>query len=322
MEGQDWLARQFEENRNLLRKVAFRILGTDSEAEDAVQEAWLRLVRSDAGVIENLTGWLTTVVARICLDMLRSRKARHEEPIDSVGPGQIADTGTTDPEREAILADTIGPALLVVLNMLSPAERVAFVLRDMFGMPFEEIAPIIGRSQTASRQIASRARRRLRGTPERAEAISAERNRTVPAPAKSPSPAGDGAGRRAEVRAGRKKTERRIVDAFLAAARQGKFEGLLSLLDPECVLRSDEYAALLGAPKRIEGGRHVADFFNGSSSSAVRTTIGGVAGAAWAPNGKVRVAFSFAFRGDRIVDIELIADRKRLQQLGVLLLDT
>ena len=162
MEEQNWLAQRFEENRTRLKKVAFRMLGSASEADDAVQETWLRLSRSDSGVIDNLMGWLTTVVARICLDMLRSREARREELLDIDGPSQMADTGAADPEREAILADSIGPALLVVLDMLTPPERVAFVLHDMFGMPFEEIAPIIGRSPSASRQLASRARRRVR----------------------------------------------------------------------------------------------------------------------------------------------------------------
>ncbi len=295
MEGQNWLARQFEENRAHLAKVAFRMLGSTSEADDAVQEAWLRLSRSDAGVIENLTGWLTTVVARISLDMLRARKARSEDSLDSAGSSQTADSRAGDPERDAILADSIGPALLLVLDMLTPPERVAFVLHDMFGIPFDEIAPIIGRSSAASRQLASRARRRLRGTTEVSAARRSE-NEEV--------------------------TQRRIVDAFLAAARNAEFEALLSLLHPDCMLRSDEFATLLGSPKKIEGGRKVAEFFNGAASAAVRTTVGGVAGAAWAPNGKVRVAFSFAFKDEKIVAIELVADRKRLQELGVVLLDS
>ena len=289
MEGQNWLAQQFEQNRTHLRQAAFRMLGSASEADDAVQEAWLRLSRSDAGGIDNLSGWLTTVVARICLDMLRSRRVRREEPLEIDGPSQIADAHAADPEREALLADSIGPALLVVLDILTPPERVAFVLHDMFGMPFEEIAPIVGRSPAASRQLASRARRRVRGSAEDAT-----------------------------VRAS--KTERRIVDAFLAASRDGDFEALLSLLHPECALRADEFATLLGGPKPIKGGRNVAEFFNGKAGAAVRATIGGVAGGAWAPNGKVRVAFSFTFRDERIVDIELIADRKRLEELGVVLL--
>lgn len=293
MQEQDWLAGQFEENRAHLKKVAFRMLGSASEADDAVQETWLRLSRSDAGVIENLTGWLTIVVGRICLDMLRSRRARGTESLNIDAVSEIADTGAVGPEREAILADSIGPALLVVLDMLTPPERVAFVLHDMFGMPFEEIAPIVGRSQAATRQLASRARRRVRGS---AEDVGARVS-------------------------GTDRTERRIVDAFLSAARGGDFEALLSLLDPDCVLRADEFASLLGAPKQIEGGTNVANFFNGKSAAAVRATIDGVAAAAWAPNAKVRVAFSFTLRKERIVGIELIADRKRLRQLDVVLLD-
>ena len=322
MEERNWLAGQFEENRTHLKRVAFRMLGSASEADDAVQEAWLRLSRSDAGVIDNLAGWLTTVVARICLDMLRSHKARREESLHLAGPSQIADTGAADPERDATLADSIGPALLVVLDMLAPPERVAFVLHDMFGMPFEEIAPIIGRSQAASRQLASRARRRVRGSPEGAPARGSPTDRRGGAGAQRARAETDSSGGRAEASDGSNRTERRIVDAFLAASRDGDFEALLSLLDPECVLRADDFASLMGAPKPINGGRNVADFFNGKAAAAVRATIGGVAGAAWAPNGKVRVAFSFTFRDERIVDIELIADRKRLQQLGVVLMDS
>jgi len=290
MEGQDWLAQQFEGNRTRLTKVAFQMLGSPSEADDAVQETWLRLSRADAGVIDNLAGWLTTVVAHICLDMLRSRKGRREESLESEAPSQIADDGATDPEQEAILADSIGPALLVVLDLLTPPERVAFVLHDMFGMPFEEIAPIIGRSKAASRQLASRARRRVRGS---------EKGRT----------------------AGRHQTERRIVDAFLAAARNADFEQLLAMLDPDCVLRSDELAASMGSPKLIEGGSGVAGFFNGKAAGASRATIGGVPGAAWALHGTVRVAFRFTFKEERILGIELIADRTRIEELNVELLD-
>ncbi len=322
MDEQTWLARQFEENRTHLKRVAFRMLGSENEADDAIQETWLRLSRSDAGVIDNLTGWLTTVVARICLDMLRSRKARHVESLDSDGPSQIADDDAVDPERDAILAESIGPALLVVLDLLTPPERVAFVLHDMFGLSFEEIAPIIGRSEGASRQLASRARRRVRGSAEGAAARGSATNGPGAAGAQRGRAEIDSAGVRVAGNAENKRDERRIVDAFLAAARGGDFEALLSVLDPECVLRADEFASLLGSPKKIEGGTNVADFFNGAASAAVRATIGGVAGAAWAPNGKARVAFSFTFRDERIVDIELIADRKRLQQLGVVLLDS
>ncbi len=322
MREQNWLAQQFEENRTRLRKVAFQMLGSESEADDAVQETWLRLSRSDAGAIDNLVGWLTTVVARICLDMLRSREARREELLDIDGPSQIADTGAADPEREAILADSIGPALLVVLDMLTPPERVAFVLHDMFGMPFEEIAPIVGRSPTASRQLASRARRRVRGSTDDATAPGSGTERRGAAGAQRARAETDSAGERVEARDGGKRTERRIVDAFLAAARDGDFEALLSVLDPECVLRADGLASAMGAPQQVKGGRSVAEFFNGRAADARRATMHGVAAAAWAPGGKLRVAFSFTFRDERIVDIELIADRKTLQQLDVVLLDS
>lgn len=290
MEEQNWLAARFEESRPRLTRVAYRMLGSAEEAEDAVQETWLRLSRSDPGAIENLMGWLTTVVARICLDILRSRKARREESLDAERPPQMPDAVAVGADRDAILADSIGPALLVVLEALTPPERVAFVLHDMFGMPFSEIASIVGRTPGAARQLASRARRRVRASVEGPALLDSA-------------------------------TERSIVDAFLAAARNADFTALLSLLDPECVLASDEFASLLGSPKRIDGGRNVADFFNGAASAAVRATINGVAAAAWAPNGKVRVAFSFAFRDGRIADIELIADRKRLGQLDVVLLE-
>lgn len=294
MNEQDLLADQFEKRRAHLKRVAYRMLGSDGEAEDAVQEAWLRLSRSDAGEIRNLPGWLTTVVARICLDILRSRTARRETPAET--PEDIPAGDDSDPEAEALLADSMGPALLLVLETLSPPERVAFVLHDMFGMSFDEIGPIVRRSEPATRQLASRARRRIRGSAEHRQPPGTQSEES-------------------------KHAQRRIVDAFLEAARNARFEELLTLLHPECVLRSDEFAALLGSPERIEGGGSVAEFFNGAAAAAVRTTIGGTPGAAWAPNGKVRVAFRFSFRDDRIVEIELIADRKRLADLGVELLD-
>jgi RNA polymerase sigma factor (sigma-70 family) len=321
MEGQNCLAQQFEENRTRLKKVAFRMLGSTSEADDAVQETWLRLSRSDARAIDNLAGWLTTVVARICLDMLRSRKARREESLDIDGPSQIVDAVAGDPERDAILADSIGPALLVVLDMLTPPERVAFVLHDMFGMAFEEIAPIIGRSATASRQLASRARRRVHGSAEDATARGSETHRRGGAGAQRARAETDSDGERDKPSDGGNRKERRIVDAFLAAARDGDLEALLSVLDPECVLRADEFASALGAPRQVKGGTGVAGFFNGRAAEAMRATIRGVAAAAWAPGGKLRVAFSFTFRDERIADIELIADRTRMQQLDIVLLD-
>lgn len=321
MEEQNWLAQQFEDNRLRLKKVAFRMLGSTDEADDAVQETWLRLSRSDASIIDNLVAWLTTVVARICLDMLRARTARREELLDIDGPSRIADSSATDPEREALLADSIGPALLVVLDMLSPPERVAFVLHDMFGMPFEEIATIVGRTPAAARQLASRARRRIQGSGTTAaadEAPSPDRPNGQGYQVLTPKSA---AARPRNVQNdGSVRSERRIVDAFLAAAREGNFQALLAVLDPECVLRADEYAALLGAPRQVKGNESVAGFFNGRAAEASRATIQGAAAAAWTPDGSVRVAFSFSFRNDRIAEIELIADRKRLDQLDIVLL--
>ena len=219
MDGDEWLAERFEANRTHLRAVAYRMLGSLSEADDAVQEAWLRLGRSDTSGVENLGGWLTTVVARVCLDMLRSRKARREEPLGAHVPEPIANReGGTDPEREAILADSVGLALLVVLDRLAPAERLAFVLHDMFAVPFDEIARIVGRTPTAARQLASRARRRVRGA--------------------STAPATD------------LTRQRDVVDAFLAALRSGDFDALLAVLDPDVVVRADE-----GARARARRGR-------------------------------------------------------------------
>lgn len=247
----------------------------------------MRLSRSDAAAIDNLAGWLTTVVARICLDMLRSRSTRREQTLDDDRPELLSDDGTGDPQAEALLADSLGPALFVVLDTLSPPERVALVLHDMFGLPFGQIAPIVGRSLSATRQLASRARRRVRGA-------GIDRH---------------------------KRAERHIVDAFLRAAREGDLATLVAVLHPECRLRSDQFAALLGAPQKIEGGTNVADFFNGGADDAQRATIDGTAAAAWAPGGRTRVAFVFTFKEQRIFDIELVADRKRLQQLEIVFLD-
>jgi RNA polymerase sigma-70 factor (ECF subfamily) len=286
----DWLAERFEDNRAHLRAVAFRMLGSLSEAEDAVQEAWLRLSRSDTREVENLGGWLTTVVSRVCLDMLRSRESRREEsleddetrPIVSRGPG-------SDPEHEAQLADSVGLALLVVLETLTPAERIAFVLHDLFDLPFEEIAPIVARSPMAARQLASRARRRVRGA---STSRSADRSR-----------------------------HRQIVDAFLAAARGGDFNTLLSLLDPEVALRADETAVAVGAPAEVFGAKAVAETFAGRAQVAKLAMIDGAVGAVWAPGGRPRVAFEFTIDGDRIVGIDIVADAERLEQANLEILD-
>src|SRR6266496_3269619 len=218
MDKHEGLAQRFEAERGRLRGVAYRMLGSLGEAEDAVQEAWLRLGRADSGSIDNLEGWLTTVVARVCLDMLRSRKSRGEQPLDGEAP--VADRGhAPDPEEELLLADSVGLALLVVLDTLEPAERLAFVLHDLFDLSFDEIAPIVGRSPTAARQLASRARRRVQG----ADAVrDADLTR-----------------------------QREVVDAFLAASRGGDFDALLAVLDPDVVLRSDRAAVPPGAPTEI-----------------------------------------------------------------------
>ncbi len=293
MEHYDWLAEQFEANRTRLRAVAFRMLGSRSEADDAVQEAWLRLSRSDTSEVENLSGWLTTVVSRVCLDMLRSHASRREEPLDASEPmsafaGASRATGL-DPEREALLADSVGLALLVVLETLTPAERVAFVLHDMFDLPFEEIAPIVRRSATAARQLASRARRRVQGA----------------------APAGDADRAR----------RRQVVDAFLAASRGGDFNALLALLDPEVVLRADETAVQTGAPSQVRGATEVAKTFAGRARVAKPALVDGDPGLVWAPGGKPRVVFGFTITDGRIVAIDLMADPKRLGELDLVILE-
>jgi RNA polymerase sigma-70 factor (ECF subfamily) len=285
MSEHDWLADRFEADRAHLRAVAYRMLGSATEADDAVQESWLRLSRSDVSEVENLTGWLTTVVARVSLNMLQSRRSRREDPLEERLPAAVPAEGP-DPEHEAMLADSVGAALLVVLETLAPAERLAFVLHDLFAVPFEEIAPIVGRSPVATRQLASRARRRVQGaeaTPE------ADRNR-----------------------------QRRIVDAFLAASREGDFEALLTMLDPDVVLSSDDIAAQSGSPAQLRGARDVAGTFSGRAREARPAWIDGSAGLAWAPGGQPRVVFDFTFGDGRIVAIDILAD---LAGLDVALVD-
>src|SRR5258705_2344173 len=247
MQEQEWLAERFEENRNHLRGVAYRMLGSLSEADDAVQEGWLRLSRSGAGGVENLRGWLTTIVARVCLDMLRSRKARREDPLDAYVPDPIVSREDgIGPEDEALLADSVGLALLVVLETLAPAERLAFVLHDMFALPFQEIAPIVKRSPAAARQLASRARRRVQGASEHRE-IDHTR-------------------------------QRKVVDAFLAASRGGDFDALLALLDPDVVLRADAEAVRMGSPSEVVGAAEVASTFSGRARAAQPALVNGAPG--------------------------------------------
>jgi RNA polymerase sigma factor (sigma-70 family) len=294
MDERDWLAERFEESRPRLRAVAYRVLGSASEADDAVQEAWLRFSRSGADEVENLDGWLTTIVARVSLNMLHSRKQRREDPVeppvldqsDGAAPGGTAPPGGTDPEHEAVLADSVGLALLVVLDTLTPAERLAFVLHDMFAVPFEEIATIVERSPAAARQLASRARRRV----QQADAVP-------------------------EAEATRRQE---IVSAFLAASRDGDFEALLAMLDPDIVLRPDEGARQMGGgPGDLRGAAAAAAVFCGRAVALRLALIGGVPGLIWAQGGKIRVVFDFTFSRGKIVAIEMIADPEHLAQFDV-----
>ncbi len=262
MQERDLLAERFEANRTNLRAVAYRMLGSVSEADDAVQEAWLRLSRADASDIDNLGAWLTTVVARVCLDMLRSRTSRREEPLAPGLPEPIAADGDgLDPEHAAVVADSVGLAMLVVLDTLPPAERVAFVLHDMFAVPFDEIAPIVGRSSEATRQLASRARRRVQGA--------------------SADPVADRA------------RQREVVEAFLAAARDGRFEALLALLDPDVVVRADRAAVQAGASEEVRGAEAVAGNFSGRARAARAALVGGAVGLVWMQQGQARMVFDF-----------------------------
>ncbi len=290
MDEHDWLAEQFEAERPHLRAVAYRMLGSLSEADDAVQESWLHLSRSNASGVENLGGWLTTVVARVCLDLLRSRNSRREEPLGAHVPDPLVSReGGIDPEHEALLADSVGLALLVVLDTLNPAERLAFVLHDLFAVPFDEIAPIVGRSPTAARQLASRARRRVQGAA------------TVP-----------------DVDLTR---QREVVDAFLAASRGGDFDALLAVLDPDVVLRSDSAAVHSGASREVRGAPAVARQFSGRAREAQPALVNGAVGLVWAPGGRPRVVFGFTITRGKIIAIDLVADPARLRQLDVAVLD-
>ena len=302
MDRDTWLTERFEGNRPRLRGVAYRLLGSLSEADDAVQEAWLRLHRADAAAVENLPGWLTTVVSRVCLDMLRSRKSRREEPIEPQvdGPSALRSDGA-DPEGEAVLADSVGVALLVVLDLLTPAERLAFVLHDLFAIPFEEIGSILGRSPDAAKQLASRARRRVRGAPAPTDADEAR--------------------------------QREVVEAFIKAARTGDLEGLLAVLDPDAVLRIDGAARIaFGAndaantPRELKGtsmwARQLIAF-----SKALRfatyvrfvqlALIDGSVGVVVAPFGRLSRVMIFTVAEDKVTRIEVIGDSARLRELEI-----
>jgi RNA polymerase sigma factor (sigma-70 family) len=287
MDERDWMAERFEDHRRHLQAVAYRMLGSAAEAEDAVQESWLRLSRSDTSEVANLGGWLTTTVARVCLDMLRSRTSRREEPFAA---HDLAPREPTEPEHEAVLADSVGLALLVVLETLAPAERLAFVLHDMFAVPFDEIAPIVGRSPAAARQLASRARRRVQGA-ESAGDVETDLAR-----------------------------RREVVDAFLAASRRGDFDALLAVLDPDVVLRADDASVAMGAAGEVRGAGAVAGTFAGRAKAAQPALLGGDIGLAWARGGQAQVAFDFTIVDGTIVEIEMVADRQRLDELDVVLL--
>ncbi len=289
MHDQDWLAERFESNRAHLRGVAYRMLGSLPEADDAVQEAWIRLSRTDTSDVENLRAWLTTVVGRVCLNMLRSRTTRRESSLETHLPDPVVSPEEgMDPEQEALLGDSVGLAMLVVLDALNPAERVAFVLHDVFAIPFDDIAPIVGRTPTATRQLASRARRRVQGAPE---------------------PDVDLDGQWA------------VVDAFLAAAREGDFERLVAVLDPDVVLRSD------GGPDRpqlatlVHGARTVAEqamSFRRFTETATRVLVNGLpGGVAWAPDGRPFAVLALTVQRGRIVAIDVLADPERLDRLDL-----
>ena len=286
MNDDEVLAHRFEESRTHLSAVAYRMLGSISEAEDAVQEGWLRLSRAETSDVENLRGWLTTVVARVCLDMLRSRKMRSEEPLDVHVPDPIvSELDGADPEHEAVLGDSVGLALLVVLDTLTPAERLAFVLHDMFALSFDEIAPIAGRTPAASRQLASRARRRVQGS--------------------GPVPDAD------------LTRQREIVEAFMAASRGGRFDDLLALLDPDIVLRADGGA---DGSSLVRGARAVSEqalTFSRFAPFARLALVNGAAGVVTAPGGKTFSVMAFTVSGGKIARIDILADPHRLQVLGL-----
>ncbi len=287
MDEHDWLAKRFEEHRTHLRAVAYRMLGSPSDADDAVQEAWLRLSRADTSDVVNLGGWLTTIVARVSLNMLQSRKARREELVGARLPEEIG-PDAAGPEHEAVLADSVGLALLVVLDTLTPAERLAFVLHDMFAMPFEEIAPIVERSPAATRKLASRARLRVQGADTAPDTDMAR--------------------------------QREIVQAFLAASRNGDLGALVAMLDPGVVLRADQTAARMGAEAELRGAAPVAGFFSGRARGAQVALVDGVAGLVWAPGGRPRVVFGFTISHGKVSEIILRGDRALLRGLDVVFL--
>jgi RNA polymerase sigma-70 factor, ECF subfamily len=283
MDDRELLAQRFEAHRSHLHAVAYRMLGSDAEANDAVQESWLRVSRAGDDEVDNVGGWLTTIVGRVCLDMLRARTARREETLDTHEPEPTSQRRhERSPEDDVQLADSVGLALLVVLEMLEPAERVAFVLHDMFDLPFDEIAPIVGRTPVATRQLASRARRRVRG----ASASQADRAR-----------------------------HREIVEAFLAASKAGDFDALVAILDPDVVYRTDEQGVKMGAPAELRGARDVAEMFKGRAKAAVAGLIDGEVGVLVPIKGRMLLVFELRFGDGKITGIDAVAER---DALGVL----
>ncbi|MGZ4497278.1 MAG: sigma-70 family RNA polymerase sigma factor [Nocardioides sp.] len=285
MDPTDPLVATFVEERPRLRAVAHRMLGSAAEADDAVQETWLRLARTDVSDVQNLPAWLTTVVSRVCLDALRSRTSRREAPLTDHEPAPVRADAPGHPEREAELADAVGSALLVVLDTLSPAERLAFVLHDLFALPFDEVAGVMGRSTVAVRQLASRARRRVQAPD---ESTAADRAR-----------------------------QREVVEAFLAASRGGDFEALVDLLDPESVVVSDPAAVVMGSPALVSGRQAVAEFFDGRARAARLVLLDGYASAVWSLRGEVKVVFAFTVVDGRVAAIDLLADPELLPTLDL-----
>lgn len=292
MHEDDRLAARFEQHRSRLRAIAYRMLGSATDADDAVQNAWVRLSRTDADSIENLGSWLTTVVSRVCLNVLQARRTHPEAPLVPAMSEPVSESSASDPELETLLADSIGSALTIMLDKLSPPERVAFVLHDIFSVPFADIAPIVGRNDAATRQLASRARRRVQEAPENTRTVDMARQQYV-------------------------------VEAFLMASRAGNFAALLTVLDPNVVLRADETALQMGlrtgwiTKPELHGADAVAEQFAGRSQDALLVLIDGVPGGAWAPGGTPRVAFGFTVQRDKVVEIKLIADPERLGLLDL-----
>ena len=292
------ISARFEENRPRLRAVAYRLLGSTSETDDAMQETWLRITRADIGAVDNLGGWLTTVITHVCLDMLRARKTRENAAPALPAEGAAAASEPTDPEREVLLADAVGSAMMIVLDTLSPAERVAFVLHDLFALSFEDIGAIVGRSAVATRQLASRARRLVQGAGERQDEL---------------------------------RPQREIAHAFMAASRDGNLEAVLAVLDPNVVLRVDPAAVKAaaanearGAPRlvrEVRGAADVARVFLGSAQAARPALVDGTPGAAWAPGGHPRAIWVFKVEQGRIVAVQFLADPKTIARLEVLLVD-